>query len=130
MSERFFISRPQSTQMSLSRPQTVAEPTRLNTARSRTGQSRPVTARPDTAHHEASFVVAIIEGRGAAPQVGLAALDKDTGRVFLAQVGHLHSGFWNNFDRMLLYVTGRRLSDLRQNAPSNAFTYSCSCLSA
>lgn len=49
-------------------------------------QSRPATARPQTAassRHEASYV---LEGRGVSREVGLAALDKDTGRVSLIQV--------------------------------------------
>lgn len=54
-----------------------------------TAQSRPSTARPQTsvsARHEGSFVIALLEGRGAGREVGLAALDKDTGRVALVQV--------------------------------------------
>ncbi|KAI0063070.1 hypothetical protein BV25DRAFT_1854649 [Artomyces pyxidatus] len=77
-----------------------------STARPRTGQSRPGTARPTTAassRHEASFVLAILEGRGVAHEVGIAALDKDTGRAMLIQLSdcqtyvktlhqmHLHS---------------------------------------
>ena len=51
--------------------------------------SRPGTARPQTAassRHEASYVLAILEGRGLGREVGIAALDKDTGRVDLIQV--------------------------------------------
>ena len=71
---------------------------RLRTARPWTGesaswpytaQSRPATGRPTTAassRHEASYVVAILEGRGIGREVGLAALDKETGRVNLIQV--------------------------------------------
>lgn len=58
--------------------------------RPRTGQStRPPTARPLTAassRHEGSFVVAVLEGRGVGREVGIAALDKDTGQVDLIQV--------------------------------------------
>ncbi len=58
--------------------------------RPRTGQSRPGTAQaPTTAatsHYEASFIVALLEGRGIAREVGIAALDRDTGRVMLIQV--------------------------------------------
>ncbi|KAI0044058.1 hypothetical protein FA95DRAFT_1497685 [Auriscalpium vulgare] len=60
-----------------------------STARPRTGQSRPGTARPTTAassRHEASFVVAVLEGRGVAHEVGIAALDRDTGRAVLIQL--------------------------------------------
>ena len=60
--------------------------------RPRTGQSRPGTAQvPTTAatsHYEAqpSFIIALLEGRGIAREVGMAALDRDTGRVMLIQV--------------------------------------------
>ncbi|TFY70152.1 hypothetical protein EVG20_g2859 [Dentipellis fragilis] len=58
--------------------------TRASQSRPRTAQSRPSTARPITAassRHEGSYVVAIIEGRGVAREIGMAALDKDTGRL-------------------------------------------------
>ncbi|PCH33162.1 hypothetical protein WOLCODRAFT_93032 [Wolfiporia cocos MD-104 SS10] len=54
-----------------------------------TAQSRPATARPQTnasSRHEASYVIAVLEGRGVSREVGLAALDKDTGRVSLIQL--------------------------------------------
>ncbi|KIO01684.1 hypothetical protein M404DRAFT_16192 [Pisolithus tinctorius Marx 270] len=58
-----------------------------------TSQSRPgtraSTGRPRTAastRHEASYVVAIFESRGIAHEVGMAAMDKDTGRVVLVQL--------------------------------------------
>jgi DNA mismatch repair protein MSH4 len=57
--------------------------------RPRTGQSRPCTAQaPTTAatRYEASFIIALLEGRGVAKEVGIAALDRDTGRVMLIQV--------------------------------------------
>jgi DNA mismatch repair protein MSH4 len=58
--------------------------------RPRTGQSRAGTAQvPTTAatsHYEASFIVALLEGRGIAREVGIAALDRDTGRAMLIQV--------------------------------------------
>ncbi|KAL6301010.1 muts domain V-domain-containing protein [Sparassis latifolia] len=71
-----------------------------------TAPSRPTTARPQTAassRHESSYIVALVEGRGVAREVGMAALDKDTGRVTLIQLAdcptyvktlhqlHLHS---------------------------------------
>lgn len=55
----------------------------------RTGQSRPGTARAAaTSHYEAqpSFIIALLEGRSIAREVGMAALDRDTGRVMLIQV--------------------------------------------
>ncbi|KIM39112.1 hypothetical protein M413DRAFT_419584 [Hebeloma cylindrosporum] len=54
-----------------------------------TAQSRPTTARPQTAttiRHEGSYVVAVLEGRGVSREVGIAALDKDTGKVMLVQI--------------------------------------------
>ncbi len=55
-----------------------------------TGQSRPGTAQaPTTAatsYYEASFIIALLEGRGIAREVGIAALDRDTGRMMLIQV--------------------------------------------
>lgn len=59
------------------------------TARPWTAQSRPTTARPQTSAsspHEGSYVVAVLEGRGVGREVGIAALDKDTGKVILIQV--------------------------------------------
>jgi DNA mismatch repair protein MSH4 len=60
--------------------------------RARTRQSRPGTAQaPTTAatsHYETqpSFIIALLEGRGIAREVGMAALDRDTGRMMLIQV--------------------------------------------
>ena len=54
-----------------------------------TAQSRPTTPRPQTAVsvvHEGSYVIALFEGRGVSREVGIAALDKDTGKVMLVQV--------------------------------------------
>lgn len=58
-------------------------------ARPWTAQSRPTTARPTTAastRHEASYAVALLEGRGVSREVGLAALDRDTGICILVQI--------------------------------------------
>lgn len=59
-------------------------------ARSATIQSiRPSTARPATtlsSRYEGSHVIAVIEGRGVSREVGLAALDRDTGSVKMVQV--------------------------------------------
>ncbi len=60
-----------------------------STARPYTAQTRPGTARPQTAtslKHDSSYVLAVVEGRGIGREVGMAALDKDTGRVDLVQV--------------------------------------------
>ena len=70
-----FISRPYSARNNSSRPATAA--------------SRPGTARPQTAASsppEGRFIIALLEGRGVGREVGMAALDKETGRVALIQV--------------------------------------------
>ncbi|KAI0809119.1 muts domain V-domain-containing protein [Irpex lacteus] len=73
-----------------SRPPTTGRPwTGRSTNRPNTAQSRPGTGRPLTAassKREASYVLAILEGRGMGREVGIAALDKDTGRVNLIQL--------------------------------------------
>ncbi|KAG7450886.1 uncharacterized protein BT62DRAFT_1046066 [Guyanagaster necrorhizus] len=54
-----------------------------------TVQSRLATVPPQTAastRHDASYVIALLEGRGISREVGMAALDKDTGRVMLVQL--------------------------------------------
>jgi len=51
--------------------------------------SRPTTARPMTSastKYEGTYVIALLEGRGVAREIGMAALDKDTGKVMLVQV--------------------------------------------
>ncbi|KAG1814422.1 muts domain V-domain-containing protein [Suillus subaureus] len=66
-----------------------ARPWSTSASRLWTAQSCPGTARPQTAAstmHDASFVIALIESRGIAHEVGMAALDKDTGRVMLIQL--------------------------------------------
>lgn len=68
-----------------SRPYSTGGQSRPWTAQS----ARPTTARPQTAasvRHECSFVVAVLEGRGISREVGIAALDRDTGKVILVQV--------------------------------------------
>jgi DNA mismatch repair protein MSH4 len=54
--------------------------------RPRTGQPTQVPTTAATSRYEASFVIALLEGRGVAREVGIAALDRDTGRVMLVQV--------------------------------------------
>ncbi|KAG1857115.1 muts domain V-domain-containing protein [Suillus subluteus] len=79
-------------ELSSTRPESgQSRPYTRQTSASRlwTAQSRPGTARPQTAAstmHDASFVIALIESRGIAHEVGMAALDKDTGRVMLIQL--------------------------------------------
>jgi hypothetical protein len=70
------------TSQSMSRPNTSAH------AR----QSRPVTARPQTAASaklDDHCIIALFEGRGVSHEVGLAALNRDTGQLVLVQVGAL-----------------------------------------
>src|ERR1700683_5375186 len=96
------------TTMSTSRPASAWLFTQVPTpsppiARPRTAQSRPGTARPQTAastRHEGSYVVAVFEGRGVAREVGMAAIDKDTGRVMLIQV---------SMNRDAKYILSRRV---------------------
>ncbi|CAL1696962.1 unnamed protein product [Somion occarium] len=60
-----------------------------STNRPYTAQSRPATARPQTAvssRHETSYIVAVLEGRSLGRDVGMAALDRDTGKVNLIQL--------------------------------------------
>ena len=75
-----------------SRPQTTRPWKNHSRRRPWTAQSRPTTARPQTAastRFEGSFVVAVIEGRGVSREVGIAGLDRDTGKVVLVQVRFL-----------------------------------------
>ena len=51
-----------------------------------TTQSRPKTQTAISVIHEGSYVIALLEGRGVSREVGIAALDKDTGKVMLVQV--------------------------------------------
>jgi DNA mismatch repair protein MSH4 len=63
-------------------------------ARPRTAQSHPGTAQattPANSRYEASFIIALLEGRGISREVGIAALDRDTGRVMLIQVSCLYT---------------------------------------
>ncbi|KAG8701977.1 MutS protein msh4 [Ceratobasidium sp. 395] len=59
-------------------------------SRPRTAGSRPSTGRPTTGAStngdQSSYVVAVLEGRGVAREIGMAALDKATGRCVLFQV--------------------------------------------
>ena len=76
-----------------------------------TAQSRPTTARPQTGVsviHEGSYVVALLESRGVSREVGIAALDKDTGKVMLVQV------MVDLIKLLRIYspILGRRLSDI------------------
>ncbi|KAK7688084.1 hypothetical protein QCA50_008454 [Cerrena zonata] len=78
------MMRPPTSDVSSTRPWTGR-----STQVPRTAQSRPATARPHTAassRHTSSYVVAVLEGRGVSRDVGMAALDRDTGKVFLVQL--------------------------------------------
>lgn len=69
------------------RPDSKSRPSARPSARPWTGQSRPTTAASQTVKHDGSYVISVFEGRGVAREVGMAALDKDTGKVMLVQVG-------------------------------------------
>lgn len=69
-----------------SRPWTAQ--TRPGTAQTRPGTARPTTA-ASTRQDAASYVIALLEGRGVAREVGIAALDRETGRVMLVQVSDI-----------------------------------------
>lgn len=83
-------SRPSTAALRSNRPTTARPWTGQSTGRPFTAQSRPTTGiRPLTAAStrlEASYIVAVIEGRGMGRDVGIAALDRDTGRLQLVQV--------------------------------------------
>lgn len=51
----------------------------------RAGTARPTTA-ASTVRQDGTYVIAVLEGRGVAREVGMAALDKDTGKAILSQV--------------------------------------------
>lgn len=79
-----------------------------STTRPWTAQSRPPTGRPTTAastRHEASYVVALLEGRGVSREVGMAALDRDTGMCILVQVRSFHDISPNSYTNPGLYAT-------------------------
>ncbi|KAJ7270710.1 muts domain V-domain-containing protein [Mycena haematopus] len=83
-SSRPFPSRPTTAQ---SRPDTsrpTSDQSRPWTAQTRPGTARPTTA--GTARQDGSYVIALLEGRGVAREVGMAALDRETGRVMLVQL--------------------------------------------
>ncbi|EIN13274.1 hypothetical protein PUNSTDRAFT_109550 [Punctularia strigosozonata HHB-11173 SS5] len=66
----------------------TGQATQQPSTRPRTAQSRPGTGRPTTSASErcnGSWAAAILEGRGIAREVGLAALERDTGQVILVQ---------------------------------------------
>ncbi|KAJ8088886.1 MutS protein msh4 [Marasmius tenuissimus] len=59
------------------------------TAQTRPPTARPPTARPQTAastRYEGSYTITLLEGRGISREVGMAAIDMDTGRVVLVQL--------------------------------------------
>ncbi|KIM51244.1 hypothetical protein SCLCIDRAFT_143691 [Scleroderma citrinum Foug A] len=81
------MSRLSTTYTSTTRASTSRSMTRPATARTNTG--RPGTSRPGTKHTDTSdtaITVALFESRGVAREVGIAAMDRDTGRVVLVQL--------------------------------------------
>jgi DNA mismatch repair protein MSH4 len=63
---------------------TVSRPVTVQSDRART--ARPATGTLSHHDHEGSHVVAVIEGRGVSREIGIAALDRDTGGVRIVQV--------------------------------------------
>ncbi|KAI0935607.1 hypothetical protein AcV5_003986 [Taiwanofungus camphoratus] len=105
-----------------------------------TAPSRPTTARPQTAassRHESSYIVAVLEGRGVAREVGLAALDKDTGRVALIQLAdcptyvktlhqlHLHSPSLILVPDTFLSISDVSLASGGKKPPSTSVLVQC-----
>ena len=92
-----------------------------------TAQSRPRTARPQTAVsviHEGSYVIALLEGRGVSREVGIAALDKDTGKVMLVQVIAIDS---IKLLRIYSLILGRRLPNICKITTPDAPPQSMPC---
>lgn len=89
MSSRPTSKRPASAAFAHTRPLT-GNYSAPGSARPRTAQSRPGTARVATAASsrvgEGNFVIAVLESRGIGREVGVAALDRNTGTVDLIQV--------------------------------------------
>ena len=93
-----------------------------------TAQSRPRTARPQTAVsviHEGSYVIALLEGRGVSREVGIAALDKDTGKVMLVQV--IAAIDLIKLLRIYSLILGRRLSNICKITTPDAPPQSMPC---
>ncbi|KAL7285904.1 hypothetical protein ACG7TL_001015 [Trametes sanguinea] len=90
--------------------------------------SRPDTGRPQTAassRNDGRFIVAVLEGRGVGREVGIAAFDKDTGRVALLQLADcptyvktLHQMHLHNPSMILVPDTFLSINDL--SLPSGA----------
>ncbi|OSD05707.1 hypothetical protein PYCCODRAFT_1384678 [Trametes coccinea BRFM310] len=109
-----FVHRPPSTRPASSRPATA--------------MSRPDTGRPQTAassRNDGRFIVAVLEGRGVGREVGIAAFDKDTGRVALLQLADcptyvktLHQMHLHNPSMILVPDTFLSINDL--SLPSGA----------
>ncbi|KAI9065774.1 hypothetical protein FKP32DRAFT_1665232 [Trametes sanguinea] len=84
--------------------------------------SRPDTGRPQTAassRNDGRFIVAVLEGRGVGREVGIAAFDKDTGRVALLQLADcptyvktLHQMHLHNPSMILVPDTFLSINDL------------------
>ncbi|KDQ55011.1 hypothetical protein JAAARDRAFT_181849 [Jaapia argillacea MUCL 33604] len=110
------------------------------TSRPWTGASRPTTARPQTAastRHEGSYVIAVLEGRGISREVGIAALDKDTGRAILVQLAdcqtyvktlhqmHLHSPSLIIIPDTFLGLTDASLASSTKRSSSTSLLVRC-----
>ncbi|KAH9982044.1 muts domain V-domain-containing protein [Lactifluus volemus] len=101
--------------------------------RPRTGQPAQVPTTAATSRYEASFIIALLEGRGVAREVGIAALDRDTGRVMLVQLADcqtyvktLHQMHLHN--PVLILVPDTFLSSKDNMGPSSGSTPSSTSL--
>lgn len=90
MSSRPNSTRPTSAAFAQRRPPTGGSYARPWTAQSRPGTARAVSSRGQA---EGNFIVAVIESRGIGREVGVAALDRDTGVVDLIQVMHTNAPY-------------------------------------
>lgn len=105
------------------RPWTGKERSTSQKTSSWAAQSRPTTARPQTAvstRHEGSYIVAVFEGRGVSREVGIAAMDHETGQVILVQVR-----IWLQCAYMLFSFANVRLPIAK---PTSSLCIKCICI--
>ncbi|KAJ3537325.1 hypothetical protein NMY22_g5634 [Coprinellus aureogranulatus] len=105
-------SRPTTAYTQYGRP-TTGRSTRPGTARPQTGMS--------TVLQEGNFVIALLEGRGVSREVGLAALNKDTGEVSLVQIADCQTYVKTLHQMHLHYPTTVLVPDTFFSASDAAF---------
>ena len=102
----------------------------LPTARSRTGTAPPPSQTAVSVIHDDSYMIALLECRGVSREVGIAALDKDTGKVMLVQVITVIDLIKLLLRIYSLTILGRRLSNICKittpNTPSQSIPFHCS----